>query len=436
MTSVVSAVRRNVPSAPAEAATTRFPIAAVDRLGAGGHVLSVFGPVALPSREALVDALWRIASLGPDARLGLRATGARDWAFTLEGLRERCERMVVEAPELEDVTAAEAIELLVDRIEPGLPVLVLLAGERLLTVFDHGVVDARFTTRLPATLIDVARGGDLPTWLSADNAGRPLWRAFVETFAKHPSRVLTLLRARRVESSVVPVAEPVDRPVIDWTGSTSVVAASGTRESFRGLHTWLRRRDESVSFGAGAIVALRAALAAEGLRLAADSEMVYDVRGYLPSGTEVTGNFVTGVPVTGGDDLVAVDQSIAQTTDSGRPLAALMAGAVKESLRPGRHESPDTTPAHARAHVVVSNLGVNRPLQSLPWIRDGRTIEAVSAVHPIAPETVAAQLVVLDGVLHATVSYNDTTFDREAVERAVRSFVDDPVALLDGVVRR
>jgi hypothetical protein len=414
----------------------RLPMAAVDRLSSGIHILSAFGPVALPTRDALVDAVWRILCVGPDARLGLRAVDGREWEYAPESLREVAERMVVEAPELAARELSEALEGLVAHIEPGLPMRVVLAGDRLLLILDHGVVDARFTTRLPATLVEVARGGEIPAWLLAEGISRPLWAAFVETFVKHPGRVLALLKARRVESPVAPRVVPVERPSIDWNGSTSVVVAAGSKASFKALHNWLRRRDEPVSFGAGVIVALRAALAAQGLRLSPDSEMVYDVRGYLPSGVDTTGNFVTGIPVTGGDDLVAVDRSIAQTTASGRPLAALMAGAVKESVRPSRHVLPASTPAHARARVVVSNLGLNRPLQSIPWLRDGRPIEAASAVHPIAPETVAAQLMVLDGVLHVAVSYNDTSFDREAVQRAVRAFVDDPVALLDGVVSR
>jgi hypothetical protein len=414
----------------------RLPMAAVDRLGSGVHILSAFGPIALPGRQALVDAVWRILSVGPDARLGLRAVDGRQWEYAPESLRELSERMVVEAPELATVGLSEALEGLVAHIEPGLPLRVVLAGERLLLILDHGVVDARFTTRLPATLVAVAGGGEIPAWLTTEGISRPLWSAFVETFVKHPGRVVALLKARRVESPVAPRAVPAERPSIGWNGSTSVVVASGTKASFKSLHGWLRRRDEPVSFGAGVIVALRAALAAQGLRLSTDSEMVYDVRGYLPSGVDTTGNFVTGIPATGGDDLEAVDRSIAQTTSSGRPLAALMAGAIKESLHPATHVLPGSTPAHARARVVVSNLGVNRPLQGIPWVRDGRPLEAASAVHPIAPETVAAQLVVLDGQLHVTVSYNDTTFDRQAVQRAVRSFVDDPVALLDGVVSR
>ena len=423
-------------SVPASVADVRVPISAVDRLGAGGYIVSVFGPMTLPSRDAIADALWRIAAVGPDARLGLVALDDRTWGFGLESLRERCDLMVVEAPEFASGDAGDALERLIGRLEPGPPVRILLAGDRLLMILDHGVVDARFTTRLPLALIEVATGGDIPAWLTAENARRPLWSAFVETFAKHPARVATLLRVRRVETPVVPQRVPVERPLIGWTGSTAVVVANGTRETFKGLHAWLRRRDEPVAFGAGVIVALRAALAAEGLRLGPDSEMVYDVRGYLPTGVEATGSFVTGIPVTGGDDLVAVDQSLAQTAASGRPLAALMAGAVKEALRPARRRAPGATPARARARVVVSNLGVNRSLQSLPWVRDGRVVDTASAVHPIAPETVAVQLVVLDGRLHVAVSYNDTSFDRDAVRRAVQAFVDDPVGLLDGVVSR
>jgi hypothetical protein len=420
---------------PAEGGRRTLPISAVDRLAAGAHVLGVMGPLVLPPRAALVAALHRVVSLGPGARLGLVAADRRDWAWTPETQRELCERMVSEIPPLgDDLAPDEVLEHLVGMIDDALPLQVIVSGERLLMIYDHQVVDARFTSRLPAALLDLATGGEMPAWLAEEGVRRPLWRALAATYLRHPARVPALLRARRVQVPVVPaaVAAVPEREQVAWAPSTAVAWGRGDRESFTALRRWLRAQPHAVAFSSAVIVALRAAFVQQGVRLAADSELVWDVRQYLPAGVDTTGNFVTGVPVTGVDDLHAVDQSIHETVTSGRPLAALLAGAVKERLRPADRRTPSTAPAHARGHLVVSNLGVARTMQSLPWVRDGRPAELGYTVHPVPAENLSVQIAVIDGALQVAVAFNDNVFDRGGIDRAVARFVADPLSLLDG----
>ncbi|NII50373.1 hypothetical protein [Frigoribacterium endophyticum] len=418
---------------PAEGGRRTLPISAVDRLAAGAHVLGVMGPLVLPPRAALVAALHRVVSLGPGARLGLVAADRRDWAWTPETQRELCERMVREIPPLgDDLAPDEVLEHLVGMIDDALPLQVILSGERLLMIYDHQVVDARFTSRLPAALLDLAAGGEMPAWLSAEGVRHPLWRAVAATYLRHPARVPALLRARRVQVPTVPTGVVQEREQVAWAPSTAVAWGRGERRTFTELRRWLRAQPHPVAFSSAVIVALRAAFVREGVRLAAESELVWDVRQYLPAGVDTTGNFVTGVPVTGVDDLLAVDESIHETVTSGRPLAALVAGAVKEAVRPGDRRVPATAPAHARGHLVVSNLGVARTMQGLPWVRDGRPAELGYTVHPVPAENLSVQIAVIDGALQVAVAYNDNVFDRGVVDRALARFVADPLSLIDG----
>lgn len=408
-----------------------LPIAAVDRLARGGHVIGVIGPLELPPRDALVEALYRIMSLGPEARLGLVGTpDGHDWRYDPQALRARCDRMVVERDADDGLSSTTYAERMVAEIDPDLPLRIVVVGDRLITIYDHQLVDARYTTGLPAALIALATGGDMPSWLTVSSARRPLAAGVVATFLRHPGQIARLLRARRVIDPDNLPRTSAERPLVPWCPSSSVVWAQGTRQDYREFRAWLRAQDGAPSFGAAVIVALRRSLAEVGIRLDPMSEMVYDVRRYLPAGVETTGNFVTGIPVDGGDDLGAVENSIHETVESGRPLAALLAGAAKEALGLIPRGTTDSAPAHARAHVVVSNMGLTRALQQLPWRRDGRPAQAVYLVHPMGPESVAAQIAVIDGAVQASVTFNDNVFDRETIERAVTRAIADPLSLL------
>lgn len=447
---------RDVPEAPRQ---LRMP--PLDRLAASWHVLSRLGPLELPTREALVAALRRVASVGPDARVGLLPGRPGHWTWDAARLDAAVQRMVVvdETGELGRLDASAALSALADRVDRSLPVQFVLSGQHLLAVYDHAVVDARFTAALPGALIDLAAGSAMPEWITAVGARRPLVSALVATFVRHPRRVLDLVASRGASrgGALAPAsrAEAQHDAHVDAARSApppsaggpaphrvAVVRAEGTAEAYRALRRRLREVDPAPSFAAAVLVMLRRALLDEGVDLDPLSDVVYDVRQWLDGDDQVPGNFVTALPIGGGLDALAVERALRATVSSGRPLAALAIGAARETLRP-RRSAPATAsggpgPSPARpgsvpARVSLSSVGVVRSIQRLPWVRDGRPAEAAYAVDPVGPGAVSVQLLVVDGVVQVTVALGAGAPSPEVVERAARRVLTEPVALLDAL---
>lgn len=434
---------------------------ATDRLCRIGSVISRVGPLTMPSRAAIVDALYRIASIGPQIRIGLvPAPDGRTWRFDAAGLRARCEQMVVEVPADDDLD--HAVAEVIASIDPMCPVRIVIAGRYMLQVFDHSLVDGRFTLGLPGALLTVAAGGPVPEWLTAPTLRRPVVAAVVDTFVRHPRNVLSLLGARlRTAATSHPEGRPLhegrshrevagrpgaypalvdapesaaDAPRVPWRPATHVVWESGEPTGFRDVRAWIRATDPRLSFGAVLLVMLRAAFHAEGIAVAPDADMVYDVRRFLPEGGQTNGNLVTGIPIHGAEDVQAVEDQLVSTLETGRPVAALAAGVLRESVRPNRIGAvmPDLAPLYPRARISLSNIGLSRPLQNLPWA-DAPVHEAAYAMHPVGPETLGIQAIVIDRALQLTVSFNGNVFRREAVERAVHRVVSAPMDVLEGL---
>ncbi|MBF4578619.1 hypothetical protein [Frigoribacterium sp. VKM Ac-2530] len=452
----------DVPEAPRQ---LRMP--PLDRLAASWHVLSRLGPLELPTRDALVEALRRVASVGPDARVGLLPGRPGHWTWDATRLDAAVQRMVVvdETGELGRLDASAALSALADRVDRSLPVQFVLSGQHLLAVYDHAVVDARFTAALPGALIDLAAGSAVPEWITAVGARRPLVSALVATFVRHPRRVLDLVASRAASRGValpavphadppcdVPVTPARPVPVQAATGTAphrvAVVRAEGTAEAYRALRRRLREVDPAPSFAAAVLVMLRRALLDEGVDLDPLSDVVYDVRQWLDGDDQVPGNFVTALPIGGGLDAFAVERALRATVSSGRPLAALAIGAARETLRPRRvavsraaatataSDGPGPSPARpgsVPARISLSSVGVVRSIQRLPWVREGRPAEAAYAVDPVGPGAVSVQLLIVDGVVQVTVALGAGAPSPEVVERAARRVLTEPVLLLDAL---
>ena len=451
--------RHRPQDAPEAARQLRMP--PIDRLAASWHVLSRLGPLELPSRAALVEALRRVAALGPDARVGLLPGRPGHWTWDAASLDSAVQRMVVvdETGDLGRLDAPAALAALADLVDPTLPVQFVLSGQHLLAVYDHAVVDARFTAALPGALIDLAAGGPVPEWLTVVGARHPLVSALVATFVRHPRRLAALVASRaasrggglpavpRVDAARdVPVAGTGPAPSESASGPAphrvAVVRAEGTADAYRALRRRLREADPAPSFAAAVLVMLRRALLDEGVDLDPLSDVVYDVRQWLDGDDQVPGNFVTALPIGGGLDALAVERALRATVSSGRPLAALAIGAAREVLRPRRAVVPTArsvagpSPLGAGtvpARISLSSVGVVRSIQRLPWVRDGRPAEATYAVDPVGPGAVSVQLLIVDGVVQVTVALGTGAPPPEVVERAARRVLTDPVALLDAL---
>jgi hypothetical protein len=275
--------------------------------------------------------------------------------------------------------------------------------------------------------------------------------AVVSTFVRHPSRIAALLRERRGNAfAPLPGDAPAaplyrgtdpprfgeerhahDRATRAWQPRLRVLSAAGTPGAFVDARAWLAASGLGASFGAASVVMLRRALAAEGIACSEETELVHDVRRYLPATARVAGNFVVGVPAAGGDDLASFGASVRRTIDVGRPVASLAAAALRETLRPSRPLAETTVSLRPLAHIVLSNLGVPAPLRDLPWLDDGRVRQTGWAINDVRPDRISLVVATLDGGMRLGVGFHENVFAADAVGRALARVTDDPVALLD-----
>lgn len=461
MTLTAVAPRRNL----VLAAPTTMRVATRDRLAGGSHVMSSMGPVVMPPREAVVDALLRIVALGPAVRVGLLPTAdGRSWRWDPDDLRARCEAMVTPLDLGPDVQ--ETVDALVAQVDPTMPVRLFTTPDRLLLVADHALIDARVALGLPSAVLTVAAGGELPDWVHEATLRRPVLTAVTETFLRRPATLRSFLAARlrraadadgvaaehAAATRVVPTRAPAGghaplavTPVdpASWRPDTTVVWRAGDRDGYRALRTWIRQSDRSLSFGAVLLAMLRATLADEGVPVADTADMVFDVRRWLPEHGQTNGNLITAIPIGGGTDPVAVQTELAGLLATGRPVAALAAGIVKAVVRASRPQAgtggtptgrprrtrTDQPPRTPAARIALSNIGLSRALEALPWV-DGAVARATLLVHPVASDLVSVQIVLLRGVVQMTATFNGNVLDRAAVERAVARVVEHPTAVL------
>ncbi|MCI4658139.1 hypothetical protein [Cryobacterium zhongshanensis] len=431
--------------APAPAGPVlRLPMAIGDRMGRGGMIACAFGPLDLPDRTAIVDALVRISTASPESRAGLAfaATGS-GWIHDPAGLAAHCAGAVSVVDPLDpDDLAGDLCRRALD-IDADRPLHYQLAGDYLLQFFDHSVGDSVLLLSLPAAILGVAAGGPLPEWLGERTARHPLADAVRHTFLRHPGQFLAAVNARQdpraeldARAEAVGLPDPVrprPRETRPWRPEPAFSAVTITKDSAKLIRSWSRKHAGGASFTAVLTMMLRRALERSGVPVAPASTLVYDLRRYLPPGSTVFGNFITGIPlrVANPDDPEQLDARIQETVASARPLAALLAGAAKHRLRPAPVPVPDRVPVDPVATLVLSNAGVSRSLQQLPWTRtEGTPHHAIFGVRTVGAEQLSVLLTILDGDVHITATFHGNVFDPAAVAGALRLMAAEPETLL------
>jgi hypothetical protein len=399
-----------------------------DRL-LGGHITaSAIGPLRLPSRDALVAGLTRIAATGPDARVGLTFGNGDTWDFDEARLAALCESIVQVVPAFEAETATASLNRLADEMDLDRPLTILIAGDYLVQLFEHRIGDGAIMLGLPAALIAVANGEDVPDWLAGTSSAHPLRDALMTTFAAHPRRALDLVKARGAAIAVDP--ESVEEA---WAPAYSIEFALGSPEANSAIRAWTKQHDAPVSFTSAVTVMLRRALEASGIVLSNRVTAILDARRYLPDGAATTGNFITGIPlaVSDPDDPRLVEAALQSTVATARPLAALAAGLAKHAAGEREAALPDTAPVNPRAHVVMSNMGVSRPLENLPW-RDGTGIgRSLFSNRPIGPQDISVLMMMIGGNIHLTATFHGNIFSPEKVAMALELVANRPHELFD-----
>ncbi|MCU1404344.1 MAG: hypothetical protein JWQ43_647 [Glaciihabitans sp.] len=411
----------------------RLPMNTRDRMLRGEVVTAIIGPIVVPSRDQVVQALLTIARHGHHTRIPLGFhVDAKNWVVDDDELKSWCEGMVVTiAP-----ATAETINSIALRqawlVDAERPLRFVLAGDYVIQVNDHALGDGVMLMDRLTTVLRVAAGGqDLPPWVTTVPAHRPIQLALRHTFLHTKSAIRRLLADRRADRSS---RESRDiGPVRPWRPELAVATATAPVASLKQIQSWIRSTDRSLTVAAALLVVLRRALESSGMELQNKTEVIYNLRRYLPPEVSlVDSNFIAGLPVQVSDpnDVKQVDEAMRRQFDSGRPLAVLLLGVIQHVIFGNQFKMPTEVGQSPRASMVFNNMGVSRSLQQLPWTApvEGRSCNFV--VRADGPEDITLIIVIVAGAIHLTAAFNSNVFDEARLSLALQEALDNPLAHL------
>ncbi len=406
-----------------------IPMARLDRINRGHHLVGVVGPIEVPSREEFVAALRRIAAVGPQARLGLQFGGREGtWRYDPAGLDELCESIVSTTTEPAMDYARRIMPAVAGRGREARPVEFVLAGDYIVTIFDHGLGDGPIMELLPAAVVAIARGAGIPDVFQASRMSGALRAALLGTYLRHPTAVPRTLAARRAASRpALPQATPVPAAVPPEPVPSFHYARS-TAAQLRELKQLTRAGSAPVSLTALLMSLLARSIQREGAAVAPDGVLVLDSRRYLPEGANTLGNFITGMPVGLTDTEPAVISSqIDSMLGSGWPLATLTMGALQAGAPPA---PPVPVDPGSPVRLSLSNAGLLRRFGELPWLPGGERV-ALFAVGPVPDRQFSVSVMAVGQELHFTASFNAAMLAPGFVAAVLERVVREPATLLE-----
>ncbi|MEE3849401.1 hypothetical protein VZC37_03615 [Gordonia sp. LSe1-13] len=392
---------------------------------------SVFGPMAVPSRDVAVERLHAMAAAGPAFRLGLRPSAHdRRWH-------------TVEADDAVSVTevaplsrTADPLDLL--RTVRGMPetgLRVVLAGEWVAIDFSHGLGDVAFSQ----AVVDVMLGGVAltdPHWAPYRRGRHPLAAAAARTFGGDTRRLIQLARLHRA-----------GRNAADSGPETPTRAASRSTPSARTIRiddseiAELRaardRHLPGVSMFAIVTCALLRSLSQAGIDVRRDVTIPFDARPYLPRRMDTLASFSAGLtfPLDTKTPAPELKDMITAAYRSGRPVANLVVSSTKLRIAGSAPdaESPwrvAADPAAVRAELLHSYVGRIPQTQFSPFT-DPDLAFNYTVSDPVSPagitvtsSTVGDHALCLSAAFHADVT------DGDRVSDALASVVDQALAVI------
>jgi hypothetical protein len=404
-----------------------LPMRAVDRMNKGNRLSTLQGPMALPPRAEFVDAMVRLAELGPHTRAGLRfSDDGKSWVYDRSRLRELCEAAVTEVsdegPAIFD-QAMHDFSLAGDEVPP---LRFILTPHHLIMLIDHGLGDAGIETAIPYSILRMVAGDPAPSWTTWASMDDPLPKAVVNTFVRHPRHVLELLRAER---SPAGLSDHVPGPInTSWTRTPAYANATIPDEDVARLRVRVKA-NPSVSFTGLIVVLVHRALVRAGFPVNDSVNVIHDLRRFLPKGTSTMGNFITGLPVSmaadAKPDVASISAEIVTADTSHRSLAVTALGALRGWT------PPEVTPPHLNPELKlsISNAGPMKTVNDLPWTSSERVV--TYAVGPTPPEQLSILTAVSGGGMTLTASYDAGVFPRETIEAAMEYAAHHALELLD-----
>ncbi len=417
---------------------------ALDRAMTGARIVMTFGPVAVPSVEAVRAAFHTLATSGNPVRLGYRTHRRGQWEWIAPAISSRLREIVRFAPAGPGRPDHSLECWLADNLIDDLPVQLALQEDYVSISIDHSLFDAQAAVRLPVLLFDTVRGAGTSTALTASSRA-PLARALIATFGARPrswSRLARDVRHHRARQRERPLpftmstTDSSERKVPLAAGSALTRHAFGSCDSktMRVVRRWGRER--GISAVPTLIYLVSCALEASGIATSGEGFILVDLRRYLPAGVSTTGNFIASLPVRVRDprnspaDLgVDVKAGIA----SGRPLASIAARLMSQRLRRAVPPSADTNvpvPSHARLSMSV--LPSMPGWERLPW--DGDASRSIRLTTDSAePGTISWIAAPFGGRTYFSATFRSDVFSDVQIERAMALATEHPLRVLDAI---
>lgn len=310
------------------------------------------------------------------------------------------------------------------------PMIMATGGAYLGVKISHAVGDARVLGAWSAELMYAAANGVPPRAPIMGSSRWPLARAALRRFGKAPGDIARAFRVSRPPARQGP--DPAaGRP---WRPDPDYRYARVDPATLERLRQWRDAEAPGVSVAAMFLAAVSAALTRAGVGPPPEGLVVLvDARRYLPPGVVVDGNFCWGQYLRPADqtDPRAVQEALLGDLATGRPLAMLILRHASLLLRRrDRHRPATTVAAGVRPELTVSNSGRLDVYDRLPWSGGLPTRSSMTLATPAGPAAITVSVEEMAGMLHATAVFHRSTFDPDAVGRAIDLIGADLVGLL------
>jgi hypothetical protein len=403
------------------------------------RTVGYMGPMAAPSPATVRLALRRLAALYPDHRILRRLDhlNVRWITVPVSELDAHCDRMVLDLTDATAATPESVIESLYHHPASDLPVQFVVGPDFCALLVEHACIDGLTINAIWSEILRCAVEDDQPTAIAKPSVRAPLLRALDNYYRRSPARILATLRAPHS----VPPPEPVGLPTVAWRPGFAAVSAWAGPDALEQIRKWRLEHARGITRTMVLFAAARAALEQAGLESGSPGMYVIgDIRKFLPAGARLDGNFASAVYIAPADptDPVMVNGAVDQAFSAARPLATMaLVAATAGRRRRKAGGTPDRIRADARPVPSLVHTGRLKPFEKLPWTGDRAERRYLIGSTPGGVDGISVFISEIHGGIDVTATFHATTFDRDAVSRAVEQMCKDPAGVLDaGRARR
>ncbi|MDQ1715991.1 MAG: hypothetical protein QOC60_1936 [Frankiaceae bacterium] len=403
-------------------------VSSLDRPWARTTNSGIVGPLRVPSRADVIDAIVELSNAFPHSRLSWRLNEtATRWLTDPGAIRDVASGMVASSTDEPAPDYGRFLTALARRTDLAQPASFVLTRDHAALRVSHAVGDGRVVAAFLSGVLSTASTGQLPAWSPTPGIPHPYRKAVVEFFGRSPRRLAEL--ANRPKST----PSPESSEVVSWSPDAVTLYRRASRDAVEAVREWRSRNARGSSMPSIELTLLLRAFRAAGVALRPDVLTLFDARRYVPR-DYVDGNFVVGllIPATARHTVGEIGAAISATSESGRPLAALGLGLLTHR-RPA--PTPLTAPSRSAAQLAFTHIGRPQSIERLGFVAGEIPVYA-GALDPAGPTGITVATTRTGGTLQLSVTMHANVTDVTAVSHALDLIADDPVALLeDGATR-